>query len=126
MSEENFNLEENTALAFEKLRKNMPPIGFINRKKRIKAYIELTKIAQYMITNAEMTDESALLILSLMMRKCSAFQKAAMMTALSLDSIGKNILSPIGLTFSLEVRKNLSLPATHHNDDKTSAPQEEA
>jgi len=116
MSEENISIEEDTAIAFEKLRKNMPPIGFINRKKRIKAYIEITKIAQFMIENAEMTDESALLILSLMMRKCPAFQKSAMMTALSLNSIGKNILSPIGLTFILEVRKNLSLPSTHHSD----------
>ena len=124
MSEENTSLEENTTVAFEKLRKNMPPIGFINRKKRIKAYIEITKIAQFMIKNAEMTDESALFILSLMMRKCPAFQKAAMMTALSLNSIGKNILSPIGLTFVLEVRKNLSLPSTHHNNEETAIPQE--
>lgn len=124
MPEENISLEENTAIAFEKLRKNIPPIGFINRKKRIKAYIQLTEIAQFMITNAEMTDESALLILSLMMRKCSDFQKAAMMTALSLNAIEKNILSPIGLTFILEVRKNLNLPSTHHSNDKTTLPLE--
>ena len=124
MSEENISLEENTTIAFEKLRENMPPIGFINRKKRIKAYIQLTEIAQFMITNAEMTDESALLILSVMMRKCSDFQKAAMMTALSLNAIEKNILSPIGLTFILEVRKNLSLPSTHHSDDKAALPVE--
>ncbi|NOR80791.1 MAG: hypothetical protein GQ529_08160 [Methyloprofundus sp.] len=119
MSEENINLEENTAKAFEKLRENMPSIGFISRKKRIKGYIQVTEIAQYMISSKEMTDEGALLVLSVMMRKCSDFQKAAMMTALSLNTIEKNILSPIGLTFILEVRNNLNLPSTHHSDKKT-------
>lgn len=119
MSEENISLEENTTLAFEKLRDNMPSIGFINRKKRIKGYIEITEIAQYMLTNEEINEESALFILSLMMRKCADFQKAAMMTALSLNSIEKNALSAIGLKFILEVRRNLSLPGTHHSDDKT-------
>ena len=124
MSEENISLEENTTKAFEKLRENMPSIGFINRKKRIKGYIQITEIAQYMISNEEMTNEGALLILSVMMRKCSDFQKAAMMTALSLNTIGKNILSPIGLTFILEVRKNLNLPSTHHSDKETTSPVE--
>lgn len=124
MSEENTSLEESTTLAFEKLRKNMPSIGFINRKKRIKGYIQLTEIAQYMISNEEINDEGALLTLSVMMRKCSDFQKAAMMTALSLNTIGKGILSPIGLKFILEVRRNLNLPSTHHNDKETEAPAE--
>ena len=64
-----------------------------------------------------------LFVFSLLMRKCSPFQKSAMMTALSLDSLPKNILSPIGLKFVLEVRKNLSLPNTRHsetNDDEGS------
>lgn len=126
MSEENISLEESTTKAFEKLRENMPSIGFINRKKRIKGYIQISEIAQYMISNEEMTNEGALLILSVMMRKCSDFQKAAMMTALSLNTIGKNILSPIGLTFVLEVRKNLNLPSTHHSDKETLKPTEES
>ena len=121
MTEENISLEESTTKAFEKLRENMPPIGFISRKKRINGYIQITEIAQYMISNEEMTDEGALLILSVMMRKCSDFQKAAMMTALSLHTIGKNILSPIGLSFVLEVRKNLNLPSTHHSDKETAS-----
>ncbi len=114
MSEDITSLEESTTAAFEKLRDNMPPIGFISRKKRIKGYIQITEIAQYMISNQEITKESALYILSIMMRKVSDFQKAATMTAFSLKSIGKNAISPIGLLFAIEVRKNLNLPATHH------------
>ena len=125
MLEENINLEESTTEAYEKLLENMPPIGIINRKKRIKGYIQLTEIAQYMITNGEMTEESALYILSIMMRKCSDFQKAATMTALSLDTIGKNVLSPIGLIFSIEVRKNLNLSSTHHSAKEAINPVEE-
>ena len=107
--------EENTSAAFEKLRSNMPSIGFISRKKRIKAYIEITQIAEFMLDNAEVSTEEMLFVFSLLMRKCSPFQKSAMMTALSLDSLPKNILSPIGLKFILEVRSNLSLPNTHHS-----------
>lgn len=122
--------ERKTAEAYEKLLKNMPSIGFINRKKRIKAYIQLTKIADYMIkTNeiseiSEISEDEALFILSLLMRKCSAFQKAAMMTALTLNSIGKDVISPIGVKFSLDVRKNLSLPSTHHSAKEEAASNE--
>lgn len=48
--------ERKTAEAYEKLLKNMPSIGFINRKKRIKAYIQLTKIADYMIKTNEISE----------------------------------------------------------------------
>ncbi len=124
MTEEPNSLEESTTAAFEKLRDNMPSIGIISRKKRIKGYIQLTDIAQYMISNQEMTEESALYVLSVMMRKCSDFQKAATMTGLSLKSIGKDIISPIGLKFIIEVRKNLNLPTTHHNTEETTITDE--
>jgi len=112
MSEQ--DLEKNTVAAYDKLLKNMPSIGFMSRKKRVTAYIQITKITEYMVDHDEVTEEGALFVLSLLMRKCSNFQKSAMMTALTLESIGKNVLSPIGLKFSLDVRKNLSLPSTHH------------
>ena len=118
MSENNMSFEESTSRAYDKLAENMPSIGIINRKKRIKAYIQVTKIAEYMITSEEITDENALLIFSIMMRKYADFQKAATMTALSLDSIAKNVLSPIGLKFALDIRRNLSLAPTHHTDYK--------
>ena len=109
--------EKKTTEAYEKLLKNMPSIGFINRKKRIKAYIQLSEMAEYMIKNNEINEGQALFIFSLLMRKCSNFQKAATMTALTLESIGKGVISPIGMKFSLDVRKNLSLPSTHHSDE---------
>ena len=108
--------EKKTTEAYEKLLKNMPSIGFINRKKRIKAYIQLSEMAEYMIKNNEINEGQALFIFSLLMRKCSDFQKAATMTALTLNSIGKGVISPIGIKFSLDVRKNLNLPSTHHSD----------
>ena len=118
MSEENISLEEQTTDAYEKLIENMPSIGFINRKKRIKAYIQLTEIAQYMIGNEEISEESAMYIFSVMMRKCADFQKAATMTALSLNTIGKNVFSTVGLKFIIEVRRNLNLPSTHHGNSE--------
>ncbi|MDF1584468.1 MAG: hypothetical protein P1P78_14330 [Methyloprofundus sp.] len=115
--------ERKTTEAYEKLLKNMPSIGFINRKKRIKAYIQLAEIADYMIESNEINEDEALFIFSLLMRKCSNFQKAAMMTALTLNSIGKGVISPIGVKFSLDVRKNLSLPSTHHSDEIINSPE---
>lgn len=124
MLEETISLEESTSIAFSKLRGHMPSIGFLNRKKRIKGYLDLTSIAEYMITSDEITEEGALFILSVMMRKCADFQKSAMMTALSLSSIDKGILSPIGLKFILEVRLKLNLPSTHHCDKEKLLPTE--
>ena len=118
MLDEELSLEDKTTDAYEKLIENMPPIGLISRKKRIKAYKQITDIAQYMITSGEITEESAIYIFSVMMSKCPRFQKAASMTALSLNSIVKNAFSPIGLAFILEVRRTLNLPATHHSVDE--------
>ncbi|WP_428356635.1 hypothetical protein [Methyloprofundus sp.] len=124
MLEDDISLEDRTTDAYEKLVDNMPPIGFISRKKRIKAFIQITEMAQYMINTEEITEEIVLYIFSVMMRKCAAFQKASTMTALSLDSIAKNTFSPIGLEFILEVRRNLNLPTTHHNDAETEVIEE--
>ena len=117
-------LEEKTTDAYEKLIDNMPSIGIISRKKRIKGYIEITEIAQYMITSEEITDESAFYIFSIMMRKCSNFNKATIMTALSLESIGEAVFSPIGLKFIIEVRRTLNLPTTQHSNDEATVIEE--
>ncbi|SMG66297.1 hypothetical protein BMETH_548_2 [methanotrophic bacterial endosymbiont of Bathymodiolus sp.] len=117
-------LEERTTDAYEKLLDNMPSVGFISRKKRIKGYIEITEIAQYMITSEEITNESAFYIFSIMMRKCAKFNKAATMTALSLESLWKDVFSPIGLKFIIEVRRNLNLPSTHHSDNEATVIEE--
>jgi hypothetical protein len=41
------NNADKITLAYEKLRKSMPSIGILSRKKRIKAYIEITNIVDY-------------------------------------------------------------------------------
>jgi hypothetical protein len=113
-------MEENVdkiTQAYEKLRSNMPNIGFLSRKKRIKAYIEVTNIAEYMINSGEISKEDALFIFSMLMRKFSRFQKAASMTAMNLDYIGRKVMSPTGVHFAVEARRNLNLSETPHYQD---------
>ncbi len=113
-------MQENTdkiTLAYEHLRENMPSIGFLSHKKRIKGYIEITNVAQYLITSGEISEQDALFILSMLMRKFSRFQKAASMTAMSLDNIGRKVMSPIGVRFAVAARRNLNLSETPHYAD---------
>lgn len=100
---------ENSVLAFNRLTNHLPSIGFLNRKKRVMAYIKVTKLAQQMLDNQEITEEEALFVLSLMMRKHLDFQKAASMTALSLPQIGSEPLTKIGFLFANEMRKSLKM-----------------
>jgi len=111
-------------LAYEKLRENMPSIGFLSHKKRIKAYIEVTNIAEYMINSDEVSEEDALFILSMLMRKFARFQKAASMTAMSLENIGRKVMSPIGVKFAVAARRNLNLSETVHYQDVPSLEEE--
>jgi hypothetical protein len=53
------NNADKITLAYEKLRKIMPSIGILSRKKRIKAYIEITNIVDYMISADEISEEDA-------------------------------------------------------------------
>jgi hypothetical protein len=46
------------------------------------------------------------------------------MTALSLESLGKDVFSPIGLKFIIEVRHNLNLSSTHHSDNEATVIEE--
>ncbi|MDC9728284.1 MAG: hypothetical protein PSN04_03010 [Methyloprofundus sp.] len=112
-------------LAYENLRENMPPIGILSRKKRIKGYIEITNLAEYMITSGEISVEDALFVLSMLMRKFSRFQKAASMTAMSLESIGRKVMSPIGVRFAVAARRNLNLSETPHYQDVPSLEEEQ-
>lgn len=97
------------AEVYKKLLKSMPPIGFINRNKRIRAYIKVTNLAQKMMTDNEITEDEALFILSLMAKKSSPFRKASTMTALSLNTIPKGIIKPIGFKYANAMRCNLNL-----------------
>ncbi len=94
---------------YKKLAKCVPSIGFMSRRKRILAYLTVTINAQQMLDTEEMSEDQALFILSMLMRKHKNFQKAGMMAALNLPSLDKDTLKPIGLLYANEVRKNLNL-----------------
>jgi len=117
--------EDKITLAYEKIRKNMPSIGILSRTKRIKAYIDVTKVVEYMIESGELSVQDALFIFSMLMRKFSRFQKAASMTAMSLDTIGRNVMPPIGVRFAVAARRNLNLSETVHYQDVPKLPETE-
>lgn len=94
---------------YEKLLENMPSIGFISRKKRIKAYIKVTKLAQEMVDAEEISEDEALFILSLMAKKSNTFRKAVTMTALNLNTIPKEAFKAVGFRYADEMRCNLNL-----------------
>lgn len=94
---------------YEKLLKSMPSIGFISRKKRIKAYIKVTNLTQKMITDEEITEDEALFILSLLAKKSNDFRKAATMTALSLEALSNNVIKATGFRYVNQMRCNLNL-----------------
>ena len=95
--------------AYDKLNRSVPSIGFLSRKKRIAAYIKVTEITQHMIDEQEISEDHALFLLSILVRKCSPFQKATMMVALNLPNIDKKLLQPVGFKYANEFRCSLKL-----------------
>jgi hypothetical protein len=102
--------------SYEKLSSNIPPIGFLSRKKRAIAYIKVTKLAQQMIDAEEISDENALYLLSILVRKNKPFQKAAMVIALHLADIDKKLIPSIGFKYANNMRCNLQM---HPIDNET-------
>lgn len=100
---------EKSLEAYEQLSQSVPSIGFLSRTKRIKAYLTVTKLAQSLIDDEEVTEEEALFMLSILSRKHAAFQKAVMMTALNLAKIDKKALTPIGFHYVNEFRTSLQM-----------------
>ncbi len=98
---------DNAIKAFEKLARSVPDIGFLSRKKRVLAYLVVSTNAQRMIDNGEISEEEAIFIFSLLMRKHRDFQKAAMMAALNLAKLDKEMIKPIDLKYLNEIRKHL-------------------
>ena len=96
---------------YEKFLKTMPSIGFINRNKRIKAYIKVTNLAQKMIDSQEISEDEALFVLSIMAKKSNPFRKAITMTALSLETLPKGAVKAVGFKYADEMRRNLNLPS---------------
>jgi len=95
--------------AYEKLLDNMPEIGFISRKKRIRAYIKITNMAQEMVDEQLISEENALFVLSMLGRKSANFQKATMMMVLNLPNFDIKLLKPIGFRYANERRCNLQM-----------------
>jgi hypothetical protein len=109
--------EADTSLkAYDTLYKSVPAIGFLNRKKRVRAYIEVTKIAQQMIDGEEISEDQALYLLSILVRKYSRFQKASMMTALNLSAIKRKKISSVGLKYANDFRCSMKMmPVDYDN-----------
>ncbi len=102
--------------AYEKLFKSVPAIGFLNRKKRIRAFLKVTKIAQQLIDDREISEDQALYLLSILVRKYSPFQKASMMTALNLSDIERKLISSVGFKYANDFRCSLKMmPVDYDN-----------
>lgn len=102
-------------LVYKKLIDVMPSIGFVNRKKRVQAFLKVTKLAQEMIDAEEMTEDEAMFVLSLMIKKSGDFRKAGMMTAMSLHAIPESAIKDVGFKYANQMRCNLQL---HPVDDR--------
>lgn len=100
---------------FAELSDCMPPIGFLNRNKRLNAYITVSQKAQLKIEAEQINTDEALFVLSLLARKNKDFQKAAMIAALSLAKLDPKLLSPIGVQFANEIRANMKLSPVTNN-----------
>ena len=100
---------ENAIKAFTELSNNVPAIGFFSRNKRIRAYIAVTNQVQKMIDSEQISQAEALFVLSLLVRKHQDFQKASMMVALNLPSLGSAPFKPIGFQYANELRVNLKM-----------------
>lgn len=106
--------------AYDKLINNMPAIGIMSRKKRIRAYIKITNMTQEMVDNHLISEDNALFILSMLGRKCATFQKATMMMLLNLPNFDTKLLKPIGFRYANECRCNLQMYPV--DDDKSIQP----
>lgn len=102
--------------AYDELYRSIPSIGFLSRKKRVKAYLTVTKQAQRMIDDQEISEEQALFLLSILARKNSSFQKATVMTALNLAKIDRKHLQPIGFKYANEFRCSLQFLPIDDNE----------
>jgi hypothetical protein len=102
-------LAKRTLKVFTELYDIMPPIGFISRNKRVSAYLTVTSHAQKIIDSEQITEGEILFLLSMMVRKKKDFQKAAMMTVLSLPKMDISLLSTVGFKFANDIRVNMQL-----------------
>lgn len=95
--------------AYDKLHSSVPPIGFLSRKKRAIAYIKVTRLAQQILDEKELSEDNLLFLLSVLAKKNASFQKASMTAALNLPTINRKLISPIGFKYANEMRCNLQM-----------------
>jgi len=95
--------------AYDRLYKIMPSIGFLSRKKRVRAFLKVTKQAQQMIDEQMLSEDNALYLLSVLVRKSASFQKAAMMVALNLAQIDRKAISLVGFNYANNMRCNMQM-----------------
>ncbi len=95
--------------AYETLKNSIPSIGVLSRKKRIIAFLKVTKKAQEMIEKQDLSEENALYLLSILTKKIADFQKATMMAAMHLTTVNRKIIPAIGFRYANEMRANLQL-----------------
>lgn len=94
---------------YDTLCTTMPSIGFMSRKKRVYAYLDVTKKMQKLIDEQDISEENALFLLSVLVRKHSPFQKATMMAALNLANIDRKLIRPIGFRYANDFRCSLKM-----------------
>ncbi len=104
MDESEMSLE-----AYEELFKSMPSIGFLSRKKRLIAFVKVTKKAQQLLDDKQLSEENCLYLLSVLARKCGDFQKSAVMAALNLSAFKPGQISVIGFKYANDMRCNLQM-----------------
>ena len=95
--------------AYETLANSVPSIGFLSRKKRIIAFLKVTKKVQEMIDNQELSEDNALYLLSILTKKTANFQKASMMTSLHLATVDRKLIPAVGFRYANEMRANLQM-----------------
>ncbi len=95
--------------AYEILSNSIPSIGFLSRKKRAIAFIKVTKLAQKMIDDQELSEENTLYLLSTLVRKNSSFQKASMTAALNLANIDRKLIPTIGFKYANNMRCSMQM-----------------
>ncbi|MFW5443211.1 MAG: hypothetical protein ACKE51_02750 [Methylococcaceae bacterium] len=95
--------------AYEHLRKSIPSIGFLSQKKRVIAFLRVTKLAQKMIDEQKLSEDNALYLLSTLARKSAPFHKAVMMAALHLANISSKQITSVGFTYANNMRCNMQM-----------------
>lgn len=114
--EETIDSSEKSIEVYDVLHQTIPSIGFLNRKKRVVAYLKVTKKAQQFIDKQEISEENALYLLSVLSRKNPIFQKAAMMTALNLATIDRKLIQAVGFKHANEMRCSLQMFPVDENE----------